>query len=162
MQGKHTKKQVCGDPATKGRKQEQGSQDAKEVAKVPVATQDGPISTVCQVVQAKLCKDMMGLPRGRASMLTQLRTGYIPLSKHLHRIRKAESPMCPACRTHNETDHHYLMACPAHAPQRRIMEEHLRCAARSIRTLLSNPKAFGPLFQFINSTEQFKSVFGVL
>ena len=56
----------------------------------------------------------------------------------------------------------YLMACPAHAPQRRIMEDHLQRVAMSIRTMLSNPKAFGPLFQFINGTERFKPVFGVL
>ncbi|KAG2742523.1 hypothetical protein P692DRAFT_201795598 [Suillus brevipes Sb2] len=37
------------------------------------------------------------LPRCHASLLIQLRTGHIPLNKHLHRISKAPSPLCPSC-----------------------------------------------------------------
>src|SRR5882672_11310944 len=110
----------------------------------------------------KFRKDTTGLPRGRASLLIQLRTGHVPLARHLHRIGKAESPICPACRAHNETFHHYLLVCPVLASLRKAMESQLRWAARYIRTLLSNPKAFGPLFQFINSTNRFRSTFGVL
>jgi hypothetical protein len=37
------------------------------------------------------------LPRKLTSILTQLQTGHAPLAKHLHRIKKADSPMCPSC-----------------------------------------------------------------
>ena len=73
----------------------------------------------------KFCKDMTGLPRGRASLLIQLRTGHVLLARHLHRIGKAESPICPACRAHNETVHHYLLVCPALASLRKAMESQL-------------------------------------
>jgi hypothetical protein len=38
------------------------------------------------------------LPRSHAVLLLQLRTGHIPLAKHLHQIRRADSPICPRCR----------------------------------------------------------------
>jgi ribonuclease HI len=43
------------------------------------------------------------LPRKLTSILTQLRTGHAPLAKHLHRIKKADSPLCPACLQETET-----------------------------------------------------------
>lgn len=42
-------------------------------------------------------KLIAGLPRNQASLLMQLRTGHAPLNKHLHRIKSADSPLCPAC-----------------------------------------------------------------
>ena len=38
-----------------------------------------------------------GLSRRKASLLIQLRSGHVPLSAHLHRIRCTESPMCAQC-----------------------------------------------------------------
>jgi ribonuclease HI len=40
---------------------------------------------------------LKGIDRRQASILTQLRTGHIGLNKHLFRIRKVESPVCPHC-----------------------------------------------------------------
>jgi hypothetical protein len=37
------------------------------------------------------------LPRSLAVLLIQLRTGHVPLAKHLHKIQKADSPICPHC-----------------------------------------------------------------
>jgi len=37
------------------------------------------------------------LPHKHTSILTQLCTAHAPLTKHLHRIRKAGSPICPNC-----------------------------------------------------------------
>lgn len=38
------------------------------------------------------------LPRRHSSLLFQLRTGHVPLNKHLHRISKSTTFTCPACR----------------------------------------------------------------
>jgi len=111
---------------------------------------------------AKFRKDTTNLSRGRAALLAQLRMGHAPLTKHLHRIGKSESPACPACLASNESVHHYLIACPAWAAQRRQMGSVIGRTAGSIRTLLSHPKVFEHLFQFINKTGRFKSVFGTL
>jgi len=38
--------------------------------------------------------------------------GHAPLNKHLHRIGKAESPLCPHSQHAEETIHHFLISCP--------------------------------------------------
>ncbi|KAF7363687.1 RNA-directed DNA polymerase from transposon X-element [Mycena sanguinolenta] len=43
------------------------------------------------------------LPRSLAVLLLQLRSGHVPLAKHLHRIQKADSPICPCCRQADES-----------------------------------------------------------
>ena len=48
------------------------------------------------------------LSRAQASVLMQLCTGHILLNYFLHKINKAESPVCPACQLADETVHHYL------------------------------------------------------
>ncbi|KAI0055114.1 hypothetical protein BV25DRAFT_1764572, partial [Artomyces pyxidatus] len=52
------------------------------------------------------------LPRRQASLLIQLRTGHVPLRRHLFTIGKVDSPTCPACGEHPESVFHFLMACP--------------------------------------------------
>jgi len=105
-------------------------------------------------------RDTQGLECWQASFLVQLRTGHVPLQKHLHRIGKVESPVCPACRTGDGTVYHYLMVCPAYTIQRRCIVGHMRRAARSVGTLLSNPKAFPHLFKFIHDSRQFRNIAG--
>ncbi|THU94581.1 hypothetical protein K435DRAFT_591497, partial [Dendrothele bispora CBS 962.96] len=55
------------------------------------------------------------LPRKHTTILVQLCTGHIPLKRHLHRICRADTPICPCCRRHPETVQHFLLPCPAHA-----------------------------------------------
>ena len=52
------------------------------------------------------------LSRAQASVLMQLRMGHVPLNYFLHKINKAESPVCPTCQLADETVHHYLFDCP--------------------------------------------------
>jgi len=54
-------------------------------------------------------------------------------------IGKAESLTCQNCHKVDELVHHYLTACTTFAPQRGYMESHLRRAAKSMNTLLTNP-----------------------
>jgi len=70
--------------------------------------------------------------------------------------QKMESPTCPKCRRGNETVEHYLTVCKAFVAQRGCMERHLRRAAKSISTLLNNPKVFPNLFRFIQDTRRFQ------
>ena len=96
------------------------------------------------------------LQHEQASLLVQFRTGHIPLQKYLHKIRKVSLPRCPACLIQDETVHHYLLACPAYRPQRGQLERTMQWEARSISTLLANPKAFPHLFQYVNAMWQFQ------
>ena len=42
-------------------------------------------------------KLMCQVPRRCTSLLMQLRTGHVPLKKHLAKVGKASSPTCPVC-----------------------------------------------------------------
>jgi ribonuclease HI len=102
------------------------------------------------------------LPRRQASLLTQLRTGHVPLNKYLHRIQRAESPICPACRTHDETVQHFLLMCPAYSRQRYFLNRDLSRGSRSLAILLSHPKAFPYLFRYIAHTQRFDGIYNNL
>ncbi|KAJ7042940.1 hypothetical protein C8F04DRAFT_944955, partial [Mycena alexandri] len=94
--------------------------------------------------------------------LLQLRTGHIPLAKHLHRIQKADSPICPCCRQADETVMHYLLRCPAHADARRELVRAGGSQARVLAKLLGLPKLLPHLFRFLGRTGRFHSVHGEL
>ena len=66
----------------------------------------------------RIVKDM---PKHQSATLVQLCTGHIALSKHLHRISKADMPVCPCCRREEETVHHFLLRCPAHVITQRVL-----------------------------------------
>lgn len=102
------------------------------------------------------------LERRQSSILVQLRTGHVPLNEYLFRIKKAESPVCPACNQHNETVHHYILMCPAYAAQRRRLDIALPRDSRSIRKLLSSPKAVPYLLRYIGATKRFQATYGEL
>jgi RNase H len=64
----------------------------------------------------KFQKITSNLNRGQTSILTQLRTGHIPLNKHLHTIHKTNTSLCPqdSCCNATEDIHHYLFTCPSY------------------------------------------------
>lgn len=100
------------------------------------------------------------LPRRHATLLFQLRTGHAPLQAHLHRIKKVQSPSCPACFQAPETVHHFLFTCTVFRMQRDQLRRELGRAALSISTLLTKPKAMKPLFRYIHRTARFADTFG--
>ena len=55
------------------------------------------------------------LTRRQSSILMQLRTGHAQLNRHLYNIGATATPLCPACHRKEETVHHYLLSCLAHA-----------------------------------------------
>jgi hypothetical protein len=102
------------------------------------------------------------LPRSLAVLLIQLRTGHIPLAKHLHRINKADTPICPCCRQADETVAHYLLHCSAHREARRRLVLEGGRNATIITKLLGSTKLYPPLFRYIARTGRFYNVHGSL
>jgi hypothetical protein len=100
------------------------------------------------------------LPRKAASILTQLRTGHAPLAKHLHRIGKADSPICPTCRQNDESVQHYILHCTAYNQARQKLRNDTGGRDINIKELLSRPKTMRALFQFIATTQRFQNVYG--
>lgn len=104
-----------------------------------------------------------GLKRRHQSILIQLRTGHAPLNEHLFRIKRSETPRCPACRGGgHETVFHYLLVCPHHSIHRRRYLHPLGREADLVTALLSNPKAIKPLMRYIAATGRFKGTHGDL
>ena len=103
-----------------------------------------------------------GLARRHASLLVQLRTGHIVLQKHMHRIGKADSPTCPACRGADESVHQFLFYCPKYKEQRNDLRTKMQRGASCIRTLLSKQKTMTPLFKYIHDMRRFTNTFSDL
>ena len=59
-------------------------------------------------------KLMREVSKLQASTIFQLRSKHVPLRKYLHRISKADSPLCELCGCREETVHHFLFDCLAH------------------------------------------------
>ena len=78
------------------------------------------------------------LTRAQTSLITQLRTGHAPLNKRLHRIKKANSPLCKSCLLAEESTHHYLLECRAHSHARVAMSRKLGRKATSMKHLLNS------------------------
>jgi ribonuclease HI len=100
-------------------------------------------------------KLITNLPRRLASTLTQLRTGHAPLAKHLHRIKKNDSPICPACLQCPETVHHLILHCPAHKNARERLRNKTGRRNIDITKLFTKPDNLQALFKYISETGRF-------
>ena len=101
---------------------------------------------------SKFAKLTHGVSRNQVSMLFQLRSGHVPLNTYLHRIKKADSPICPSCHQYRETVMHYVMRCVTHTAARHAMFYAAGRDARNLGKLLTTPKLLPHLFQYIRTT----------
>ena len=100
------------------------------------------------------------LSRAQTSILTQLRTGHIGLNKHLARINRADSPLCPSCQVAEESVHHFLFECPAYRNERHILAQALGRKATSLKFLLNHKKGTKELLKYIGRTGRLRRSFG--
>ena len=102
------------------------------------------------------CKLASKLSRAQASTLIQLRSGYVPLAKHLFRISKVPSLVCPSCQSDEETVHHFLFNCPTWQHKHWSMGQALGPKAKSVDHVLNNQKGVEALLKFVGSTGRLK------
>ncbi|KAI0710491.1 hypothetical protein C8Q76DRAFT_586965, partial [Earliella scabrosa] len=100
------------------------------------------------------------LPRHHANLLFQLRTGHVPLYRHLERIGKVLTATCPACEEAQESVTHFLLDCSTYSLHRAVHLAPLGRAGRTLSVLLNSPEAMRPLFGYINATGRFRGFFG--
>ena len=100
-------------------------------------------------------KLMAQLPRKLTNILTQLRTGHAPLAKHLHYIKKTDSPLCPACLQNTESVQHFLLHCTAHQEARQRMWHNTGGHNINLSRLFTTAKSLRILFWFIAETGRF-------
>jgi ribonuclease HI len=105
-------------------------------------------------------KSIARLPQKQTSIITQLITGHSPLNKHLHRVGKADTPICPSCHEHEETVLHFILHCPAHQAIRRLMLDQVPYDDQNLAGLLSTHSNRKHLLNFVARTTRFRSVFG--
>jgi len=97
----------------------------------------------------------IAIPKKSASIITQLRTGHIPLAKYLYRIGRAVSPTCPVCLQYNETVHHFILRCPAFAIARQTLHQSLGNRAINIHRLFTKLKPMKALIKYVADTGRF-------
>jgi hypothetical protein len=100
----------------------------------------------------KLVKDW---PQPHSSILLQLHTRHTPLKQHLHRIGKANLPLCPHCQEQEETVEHFLLACPALQTLQDCLFGCFFRASQRLDFLLTNPKAAKQVVKFALATKHF-------
>ena len=100
------------------------------------------------------------LSRQQANLITQIRTGHIPLNKYLHRIKRKDSPNCETCLEAGieapETPRHLLFECPSYDRERFLYERSLGRRAHDLKYVMSHPSRIVKLAKYIASTERFK------
>ena len=111
----------------------------------------------------KWLKLVSSLSRSQASIILQLRTGRIGLNKFLHRIKRADTPLCPSCNDNSiETINHFLFECRHYRHERHILQNELRRNASNASYLLSNPAATLHLLKYIHTTGRLKKTIGAV
>ncbi|KAF8583178.1 hypothetical protein K439DRAFT_1349355 [Ramaria rubella] len=92
-------------------------------------------------------------------MLTQLRTGHVPLNHHLHRIGAWETPFCAHCKTKREMVFHFIMDCDAYKDQRTQLRDTIPQELYTIGNLLSNKACVTELVKYVEGTGRLHQVF---
>jgi ribonuclease HI len=105
------------------------------------------------------------LSRAQTSLLTQLRTGHIPLNSYLFRIKKSGTRRCELCwgigqLTITETVVHFLFECQAYAAERYDMDRALGRYSRDLRSILTSLGRIKELLKFVGRTARFKNTLG--
>src|SRR5258706_4371668 len=108
---------------------------------------------------SKCIQATSGLNRRQTSVLTQLRTGHIPLNGHLFRINKTDSPHCNHCPNVVEDVPHLLFHCNKYAIQRHRLVMTVKRKAFNSNHILTNPAAIRHTLNFVNSTGRLRRIY---
>lgn len=104
-------------------------------------------------VGTKALKQFADLPRAAASRIIQLRTRHVALNKFLHRIRRADSPLCIRCQE-PETVTHFLFQCRRYAAHRLTLFQAIGSQRPDSKLVLGTPEHFRKLTLFLMSTNR--------
>jgi len=113
-----------------------------------------PITSLGQITSS--------LNRRQTSVLTQLRTAHAPINKHLHRIRKNDTPNCPqaTCRGITEDVHHLVFTCPRYTHERYHLKRSIGKKAFSSTNLFADKETIPHTLDYLNKIGRFKHIYG--
>jgi ribonuclease HI len=98
------------------------------------------------------------LNRNSSTILNRIRSGHLPTNEFLHRINKADSPICPSCKLADETIRHVMYECPEYRQVRRERLDGLGRNSRDTQFLLSTKKGAEALTSYLKGTKRFEPV----
>lgn len=87
--------------------------------------------------------------------MMQLRTGRIPLNRHLFQMKKAKRPMCPHCPASKETVKHFMLECRHYGRQRAEMRRILRRDGYRLKSMLAEEGYRDAVLKYIRDTRRF-------
>ena len=96
---------------------------------------------------ALFTRSFLRLNREKARKITNVISSQNCFNKHLHRIRKAESPLCPRCEE-EETATHVVVSCPAYTALRL---RHFHSLTVSLTDIITRGK-LESLLSFLSGT----------
>jgi len=109
----------------------------------------------------RFMKAIGNLPKFKAGMMYQMRSGHIALNKHLHRINRSDTPLCLQCNQGTqETVHHMLFECTRYDRERHVLRNKLGRDAISTPCLLANKDGMRETLRFIEATGRLKTTSG--
>ncbi|KAJ6617848.1 hypothetical protein B0H10DRAFT_2218239 [Mycena sp. CBHHK59/15] len=92
------------------------------------------------------------LSRRNSSLIVQLRTGMVGLNSWLHKIHRADSPLCPTCHRREDVAH-FIFFCSRFSHHRSIFAP-LGCKSTSLGYLLTNEKGIRYLLRYVHATNR--------
>ncbi len=98
-----------------------------------------------------------GRSRAECAILTQLHTGHVPLNAFLHRIARADSPLCTYCHV-PETVDHYLLCCRRYTAQWARLKTAHHSGRIGLHLLLSPGRKVGALLEYLRTTRRFPDI----
>ena len=110
----------------------------------------------------RFCTNLFKLTRQQASLIMQIRTGHIPLNKHLQRITKADSDKCPKCNIGPgdnpvvKSVNHFVFDCTAHEVARRELIAKISRRHFNLLDIMTSTDNMKALVTYINRTQRFK------
>ncbi|KAJ7646449.1 hypothetical protein DFH06DRAFT_997610 [Mycena polygramma] len=97
-------------------------------------------------------KPLVNLSRRNSSLIVQLRTGMVGLNAWLHKIRRAESPLCQTCQRREDVQH-FVFFCSRYT-HRSLLRTALGRKATSLGFLLTHDKGIRYLLRYIHATNR--------
>lgn len=98
-------------------------------------------------------KPLVNLSRRNSSLIMQLRTCMVGLNGWLHKIHRADTPLCPTCQRIEDVPH-FLFFCTRFHHNRVHLRTALGRKANSIGYLLTTAKGIHHLLRYVHATNR--------
>jgi len=124
-----------------------------EITEIQMNEAYRPLTTIEQITSS--------LNRRQISILTQLHTGHAPINKHLHRIRKNDTPYCPqgTCTGITEDIRQLIFTCPSYNHTRYQLTRSVGKKALSSTKLFADEKTIPHTLTYLNKIGRFKHIY---